>query len=53
MYLSCTREDSGWLIWKNLFTERMVRYRLPREAGGSPSIEVFKKCIDVAQSDMV
>jgi len=38
-------------IRKNSFTERVNR--LPREVMGSPSLEVFKKCVDMALQDMV
>jgi len=40
---------------KNFFTERVVRHwsRLPRAVVGSPSLEGFKKHVDVALGDRV
>ncbi|KFP95231.1 hypothetical protein N329_07654, partial [Haliaeetus albicilla] len=40
---------------KNFFTMRVVRHwnRLPREAVGAPSLEVFKARLDGALSNLV
>ena len=52
---SCTRRGLGWILGKNLFSKGFWRHwhRLPREVVESPSLELFKKHVDVALRDVV
>ena len=42
-------------IRKNFFTEGVIKHwnSLPREVAESPSLEAFKRCVDMALRDMV
>lgn len=42
-------------IKKNFFTEMVVKYwdSLPRKLLGAPSLEVFKRYVDVALSNVI
>jgi len=51
MALRCVRGGSDWILWKNFFSVRMVRYcnRLVELL----SLEVLKNHVDVALQDVV
>ena len=55
MASSRTKGSLSLDIRNNCFSEGVVRqwHRLPREVVESPSLEVFKNCVDVALTDMV
>ena len=42
-------------MWKNFFTVRVMEHwnRLPRQVVESPSMEIFKTCIDAYLCDLL
>ena len=55
MASSCDRGGSSWILGKDFFSERAVRYwnRLPTEVVESPSLEMSKKHGDITLTDVV
>ena len=54
MASGCTRRGSGWILRKIFFFRRVVRHwnGLPMEVMETPSLEMFKKCLDVVLRDV-
>ena len=54
MVFSCKRGVSGWILGK-ISPQKVVRHwnRLPMEVVESPSLGMFKNCVNVALRDVV